>query len=63
MNAVKALPAIFKLAKTLHDISKQVKANKHQCHRKSFRNKHLLKIYRKCISLLKENKWHVKIFR
>ena len=33
MAVVKILPAIFKAARTIYDISKQVKANKHQCER------------------------------
>ncbi|CAF3696078.1 unnamed protein product [Rotaria socialis] len=37
MNAIKALPIIFKWAKTLYDIIKQVKANKNQCQRLSKR--------------------------
>ncbi|CAF2119595.1 unnamed protein product [Rotaria magnacalcarata] len=37
MNAIKALPIIFKWAKSLHDIIKQVKANKNQCQRLSKR--------------------------
>jgi conjugal transfer/entry exclusion protein len=38
MELAKILPSIFKLAKTIHDITKQVKANKNQCQRKCFRN-------------------------
>ena len=34
MEVVKILPVIFKAAKTIYDISKQVKANKNQCARK-----------------------------
>lgn len=33
MNAVKVLPSIFKAAKKIYDMAKQVKANKHQCQR------------------------------
>ncbi|UJR17341.1 hypothetical protein I4U23_004236 [Adineta vaga] len=37
MQAVKILPSIFKAAKTIYEISKQVKANKNQCQRLSER--------------------------
>ncbi|CAF0794758.1 unnamed protein product [Adineta steineri] len=37
MELVKVLPSIFKAAKTIYDISKQVKANKNQCQRLSER--------------------------